>query len=631
MRGSGEYSGRLLLALAVNRLKVLASRVLASIGVREDVGLLPLAVVIGVLTALAAVAFHELVELLKYVLYEDRGNAFLYGPGLWMLVAVPAAGGLVVGCVSRYVIRSESGHGVVDVIESVIRTRGFVKPITAVEKILTSAVTIGSGGSTGAEGPIVQIGAAISSLVGNVLLISRHRMPLLVGCGTAAGISSIFHSPIGGVLFTLEVILRDFSVRTFAPVVVASVVASVTTQAVFARIDPGGYRAIFAVQSHLLPTTFEINWTQALEFAALGLLCGLVGAILTKSMTLLDKAFVPMKVLGPFRPAVGGALLGASGVGFVLLFTWLTGRDKPVPFENYPMPAFFGDGYGVLRTMIEGTFASGIPGNVVVAMLLAILVLKILGTGLTLGSGGSGGVIAPALFVGAVTGEILRRMLGLPLGEVATALIVVGMGAGLAAVLHAPLASILIVFELTQSPGVIVPAMLATVVAHSVARIVVPDSLYTRALRQRGISPEAAADLSSLRQYTINHLPIEPVLRLTDTDPVSNAIDLAQDTSRSNFIVSDADGHYRGVLTGAELRAVLIDIEAIPLLTVGEVMRSDVKPMRHTENLAALFDAFLAHDIEAMPVGLEYDPDKTIGIVTRDALMKHYQKHWEQA
>jgi CIC family chloride channel protein len=621
-----------LLVQLLTRLKVLAKRTLATVGVREEVGLIPVAVTVGAITALLAVAFHELIEFLKRILYEARGGDWLYGSGLWALVALPAVGGLVVGLVSRYLIRSQGSHGVVDVIESVLRTRGFVRPITAIEKIFTSAITIGSGGSCGAEGPIVQIGAAVSSFVGSLVSISRQRMPLLVGCGTAAGISSIFHSPIGGVLFTLEVILRDFSVRTLVPVVVASVVANVVTDGAFHYVEPEGYRAIFAAPMNVLGADFSVNWSQAAQFAVLGLLCGVIGATQTKLMLIGERAFAPLKRIGPFRPAVGGALLGGLGVLYVLLFGWLLHTAKPIPFKSYPMPAFFGDGYGVVKTMLDNTFAQHASVTVVITLLAALIALKLLGTTLTLCSGGSGGIIAPALFLGATAGLLLGKVLVF-LGfdsALPTALAVVGMGAVLAAVVHAPLALILIVFELTQTPGVIVPAMLATVTAHGIARMVLADSVYTVTLRQRGLSAEAAADMPALRKFAIDHLPLEPIVPLFDTDPIQRAIDLAGETDRSNFIVTDKAGKFRGLITSDQLQAVLMQEEAIPLLTCAEVMRTDIRPLRHTENLASLFDAFIVHDIDALPVGLEYDPTKTIGIATRDALLRHYRKHWKE-
>ncbi len=607
---------------------------LASVGVREDVGLIPVAVVIGFVTAILAVVFHLLIEWLKDILYARRSSEWLYGPGLWALVALPAVGGLIVGVITRYLIRSQGSHGVVDVIESVMRTRGFVKPITAIEKIITSGITIGTGGSCGAEGPIVQIGAAVSSAVGHLLSISRQRMPLLIGCGTAAGISSIFHSPIGGVLFTLEVILRDFSVRTFAPVVVASVIASVATQAAMQQFGAySEYHSIFWAPYHLLGPDFSVTWVQALQFTLLGIFCGMIGAMQTRLLLLGDRLFHPLKKIGVFRPMVGGVILGLMGVGYVLISSFVLDTPKPVPFSDYPMPSFFGDGYGVIQTMLQGSFALNLDYKTTATILLSLIVLKLLGTTVTLSSGGSGGVIAPSLVLGAAGGLLLGTILH-AMGFVSAlpaAMALVGMGAVLAAVVHAPLASILIVFELTQSPGVIVPAMLATVMAHGMSRILHSDSVYTNALRERGLSPEAAADMSVLRKYAIDHLPLEPIVPLRANDPFQTAIDLASETDRSNFVVTDETGHFTGIVTSQEIRQVLLDEEAIPLLTVGEVMRSDIKPMRHTENLAALFDAFLAHDIESLPVGLDYDPSKTIGIVTRDSLMKHYQKHWRES
>jgi CBS domain-containing protein len=147
-------------------------------------------------------------------------------------------------------------------------------------------------------------------------------------------------------------------------------------------------------------------------------------------------------------------------------------------------------------------------------------------------------------------------------------------------------------------------------------------------LRQRGLSPEAAGDKSALRQYTIEHLKLEPIVPLITTDPAKRAIDLAGERDTTNFVVIDSTGVYRGVITGEEIRLMLLEPESLPLITVADVMRQDIKPVRHTENLQSLFDLFLRYDVEALPVGLDYDPNRTIGIVTRDILLKHYHQHW---
>ncbi|MGN6725171.1 MAG: chloride channel protein [Tepidisphaeraceae bacterium] len=623
----------MILTLVATRLKVLGERLFAKVGMKPDIGLIPIAGLIGLLTAIASVTFHELIKFLQHRLFTDRGltdhGDWLYGHGIWLLVVIPAAGGLLVGLIGKALRVGEGGHGMVDVIESVIRTRGFVKPIAAVEKILTSALTIGTGGSAGAEGPIVQIGAAISSGVGSALSVSRHRMPLLVGCGTAAGISSIFHCPIGGVIFTLEVILRDFSARTFAPVVVASVVANLATYGVFQYIEPNAYQAIFAMPSDVLRPDFGTTAMGMIHAVILGLLCGVIGVAFTKTLLMGEHYFHPLRKLGAARPALGGALLGLLGVGYVMVFGWMLHQPKPVPFHVSSGPAFFADGYSVIRSMLDGSFAQFIQPNMMMAMLLALIVLKIFGTMLTLGSGGSGGIIAPSLFLGAAAGQLLGAVLPYVGGHAGQGqeFALVGMGACLGAVVHAPLASILILFELTLSPGVIVPAMLATITAHGIARMVMADSIYTLTLRERGLSPEAQQDMSLLRKYTIDHLKLEPIVPLMIGDPAKRAIDLAMQNEQSNFVIVDEKGGFRGMLTETEIRQMLLAADAIPLMTVGEVMRSDIRPVRHTENLASLFDEFLRYDVDALPIGLDYDPNRTIGIATRDGLLKYYHTH----
>src|SRR5438270_10846 len=247
------------IGLAASRVRILSTRALNRFGFRDDSFLIVVAVLIGLVTAAAAVGFHELINGIRDALYRWFGQERLYGPYVFMLVVWPALGGFLVGVISRYVFRAREGHGVVDVMESVIRSSGFIRPVAAIEKILTSAVTIGTGGSAGAEGPIVQIGAAIASGTGQMFRVSRQQMAILIGCGAAAGISAIFNAPMGGLLFALEVILQDFSLRNVTPVVVASVMANVATKAIFNHVLGTHWDAIFTL-SQL--STFELDWLQ---------------------------------------------------------------------------------------------------------------------------------------------------------------------------------------------------------------------------------------------------------------------------------------------------------------------------------------------------------------------------------
>lgn len=610
------------------RLAVLAKRLIARFGLRPDVFVLPLAVVIGVATSILAVVFHELIRFIRDQLYLRSGPELLYGRGLALLIAIPAAGGLVVGLVSRYVLRAKEGHGVVDVMESVIRSRGFVKPLSAVEKILTSAVTIGTGGSAGAEGPIVQIGAAVSSAVGNLLSLDRRHMPLLIGCGSAAGISSIFHSPIGGVLFTLEVILRDFSIRTFGPVVVASVVANITTQWSFSSMGLEGYHALFVAAPFQQLTDLALSWTHAGVFLGLGILCGLVGVSLTMMMRASERAFAPLQRLGPIKPAIGGALLGVLGMVYILFFGWMLNTPKPIPFDQYPMPAFFGDGYGVIHSMLTGSFGAATNSGSIVLLLSVLIAFKLIGTCVTLSSGGSGGVIAPSIFLGAALGSLTGSLLHA--GSVSVVptrvLALVGMGGVLVAVVHSPLASILILFELTQDPGVVVPAMLVTVTATGIARLIFSDSVYTMSLHRRGLRPGGAVDQSFLRQLTVERVSLDSIIRVRPNDTIEHLIEVAMQTKADNFLVVDEGGHMVGMIVGEDLKVASISRETGMLVTAADVMRQSVPALTTLDDLATAMDLFTEANLESIPVRLASHSGAVIGFLSRDTLMRLYQK-----
>ncbi|HUB24765.1 MAG TPA: chloride channel protein, partial [Tepidisphaeraceae bacterium] len=529
------------------RLRLLVTRFFSRFGFSDDSFLMILAVAVGVVTAAAAVGFHELIVFIRNLLYISAGPEFLYGNGMWLLVLFPAAGGLAVGVISQYVLRAREGHGIVDIMESVIRTSGFQRPVVAIEKILTSGITIGSGGSAGAEGPIVQIGAAIASGIGGIFGLARQQMPLLTACGCAAGISAIFNAPFGGVLFTLEVILQDFSIRAFTPIVVSSVIAQVSTLAIYQRLSHAqhsteAYHAIFAMPQQDIVMHSVLNWGQVGNFVLLGLLCALAGLTTTLLMDKTEAFFHHMRLPRALRPALGGALVGIAGIVYILLFGHgILHRIKPFDFKDYPAPAFFGDGYGVVQTLLVSSFPGYVDFKLRLLALLAFLcVIKIVATCLTLASGGSGGIIAPSLFIGATLGGAMGMALRATghFDSVQPQLYaLVGMGAVLAAIVHAPLASILIVFELTQDYKVMLPAMLACVVATATARMLFRDSIYTLGLRRRGLHAGATTDSTLLRRLNVEQVVLEPATQLRAGEPMKRIIDLMNDSSASDFVV----------------------------------------------------------------------------------------------
>jgi len=613
---------------AATRFRIFITRLLARIGFRDSGFLLIVAVVIGIVTAAAAVGFHLLINEIRDKLYADVGEHILYGRGLALLILWPTLGGLVVGLITQKLVHSAEGHGVIDVMESVIRSSGFIKPSSAIEKILTSAITIGSGGSTGAEGPIVQIGAAIASGVGQFFGLARQVMPIVIACGTAAGISAIFNSPIGGLLFTLEVILQDFSIRSITPVVIASVIANVVTQMIFRRLrhGVGGVEAIFHLPEQV---TVTVDWLQLANFALLGILCGLTAVALIQLMNWSERQFARLPVARWARPGVGGAMVGVGGVIFVVVFgRLLLHAPKPIDFGHYPMPAFFGDGYGAIQQFLIGDFYTEHALWYLLLVLSVLVAAKLLATCATICSGGAGGVIAPALFLGATVGGLLGiilRMTHLFGGLQPQVYALVGMAGVLAAVVHAPLAAILILLELTRDNDLVLPAMLASIVATGVARRFNPDSVYTLGLRQRGIRLGQTGDMMLLRRITVEQVGLEPAAVIQENDPFQRVLDLTASLGAQNFVVIDSKGLYLGMVVADDINMALIDRDAVPLLLVAELMRRNIPFVRTSDDLATVLDVFSRHSVNYLPVCLPSTPGKIIGLISQAGLMRKYQ------
>ena len=621
------------LKLAPTRVRVVSTRALSRLGFREDSFLMILAVVIGFITAAAAVAFHQLIDVLRDVLYLRIGAKNLYGSDLVLLILWPALGGLAVGVISRYVFRAREGHGIVDVMESVIRSSGFIKPLVAIEKIITSGITIGTGGSAGAEGPIVQIGAAIASGTGQSFRVSRQQMSVLIGCGAAAGVSAIFNAPMGGLLFALEVILQDFSIANMMPVVVASVIANVATKAIFIHFVHRDWDAIFFLRQ---APAFKLDWLQVQNFIILGVICGVLGVCVTRLMYLTEHQFHRARLPGFIKPALGAALMGCIGIAYVMVFGHLRHQLKPIPFDVYPAPAFYGDGYGFIQRLVgpapDGhSFYSEHTVQYLFIFLAFLAVAKLISTCLTLGSGGSGGIIAPSLFLGAVTGGgmgVAMRILGwFDASRVfPEAYAIVGMGAVLAAIVHAPLASILIVLELTYNPALVLPAMLTVVVATGMARLIYPDSIYTAVLRLRGIRLGTAGDLSVLHRMTVEQVSLDPVTAVGIDTPLERLLDMTAQSGITDFVLIDRSGRYAGMVVAEDLRTAMIEREAIPLLVAGEVARMDFPAVRSTDDLAKVMETFSLNEVARLPVSLATDKDRIIGLISRRALMQKYNQ-----
>ncbi|MBR6021462.1 MAG: chloride channel protein, partial [Kiritimatiellae bacterium] len=351
---------------------------------RDTLFLVFTAALVGLLAGLSAIAFGaaiHAVQRLAWGLAEPTLDALRALPA-WRLALVPALGGLCVGVVTTFFVSEARGHGVPEVIRAVAVGGARIRGRVAVAKTLASALTIGSGGSAGREGPMIQIGAAIGSRVGRTLGMSRARLRTLVGCGAAAGIAATFNAPIAGALFSSEVILGEFGAARFGPIVIASVVATTVARAF------RGPAPVFSPPPCSLASPLEL-----LPFAVLGLACGLVSFLYIRANRAAEAAFARLPRTRAARllsPALGGLLVGALAL---------------------VLPRILGDGHALSNDAFSSVpIVIGhvpIPTSApLVVLLLLLAAAKIVATSVTLGSGGSGGVFSPAIAVGALLGAV---------------------------------------------------------------------------------------------------------------------------------------------------------------------------------------------------------------------------------
>jgi chloride channel protein, CIC family len=589
------------------------------LGFEPDSYLIVFAAAIGLLTALGAFGFIHALQWLDVWTGKQQGHL-----SIWLLGLIPMAGALVTGILVHKYAAAAKGHGVPQVMDAIIRRSGKIPTRVGVVKVIASICSVGTGGSAGAEGPIVQIGATVGSVIGRRFHIPQSHWPTLVGCGAAAGIASVFNAPIAGVFFVLEIMLRDFSMRTFTPIVIASVFSATTTHALQQEWVGDGAgtvdRALFAFNAG---ENYTFTFLELPSYVVLGVLCALIAVGFTKLLHWGEDVYEKLPIHPIIQPVTGAAILGLLGVGYVFI-AQSAGSTEHVP-------SFFGNGYAAILSLLNpASYAENADSLVpmLVWMLALVCLFKALGTVATLASGGSGGVFAPSLFMGAAAGAsfgILLEKLGLPGGNNPASFALVGMAAVVSGATFAPLTAILILLELTHEPLILLPVMLASMVSTILARAWMHDSIYTMKLRQAGLMIGTGRDLTVLRKIPVTAvrktpLPAEQVYA---ADPLSKLITLHASHNVPDFVVVDQEGKYMGMVTGAEMRTALIDREAIPLLLVAELLNSNLPTLEPGEMLDSVMNKFAKQDVASLCL---VDADrKPICMITRGDVMKRYQ------
>jgi CIC family chloride channel protein len=569
------------------RIPVAHAAVWASWLRRHPVTLVPLAITVGALTGLGAVGFRWLITTFTRLFtgYDDFSalgripSAHWPGVGFWFLLLVPIIAGAIYGPIVYRFAPEARGHGIPEVMYAVAHRSGRIAPQVTLVKALASALCIGGGGSVGREGPIVQIGSAAGSTVAQLFKLDTDRVRLLVACGAAGGISATFNAPLAGAFFAIELILRTIAAEAFGAVVLSSATAAVIG------------RAILGDHPFLTLPTFGVRHpSEYLLYIALGVIVGLVGVAFSKLLYVVEDA-CDWIWRGPewARPAVGGIALGALLIA---------------------LPEMYGVGYPVLENAVSGKYLIG--------MLLLLMVGKMFATSLTIGIGGSGGVFAPTLFIGAMAGVAFGAIandLWPAATESAGAYGLIGMGAALGGATRAPITAVVILFELTGEYTIILPLMAAVAMAAGTGRLLSKTTIYTAKLWRRGVDLDGPPDpMPALSARDIAVAAPEP---LYSNDGLADAAATLAGSSCPMAPVIGDDGRYAGCLSTRDLIEALNEPDPPP--TVAPLIE---QPLLITADTTTpdIVGALAGYGATGLPV-VDTDRGVVIGWITHEAVL----------
>ena len=574
---------RHLSAVAAHPVRWLTRARLLLLGREELTGLVFWAALTGFCGALASVAFREGIRLFERLLTGESGGLVHAASELrgWHRVVAPVLGGVAAGLVMQFGPRLVGGRRSIDYMEAVVVGDGAIAARPTLLRSLSSLFTIGSGGSIGREGPMVQLAALLGSKLG---LLSRAPVPrrrLLVACGAAAGIAAAYNAPIAGALFVAEIVMGSIAMESFGPLVVASVTANVTIHRFL------GYGPVFAVP-HVL---FGANW-ELIFYGVLGVVLGHLAPLFLALLEWTKARFASLAAPDYVRLGLGGLVVGLISLGF---------------------PQVWGNGYSVVGTILTGQLAGW--------LLLALFAAKIVSTAATVGSGAVGGIFTPTLFIGAAVGALANALVHIALPGAAMsspgAYALVGMGGLLAATTHAPLTSILMIFEMTLDYDVVLPLMLACVTAHYTAKAYRGGrSVYHDALQPEGEGSEMA-----WRLRTVEALVKPPAAVVFDSATVRDMLDgLPRRPVQTVYVVDEA----RQLLAALDPRAVLARVKAgeiDPDDNVGKLGVPVPYVLTPEMTLAAALDGFLREQAKVLPVTAGQWHMTLLGEVSRHDLL----------
>jgi len=524
-----------------------------------------------------------LVEFLRTIPFQ-RGMFFI----------VPAVGGLISGMLVFSIAPEAEGHGTDAMIEAIHRKRGIIRKRVPLVKLVASAITIGSGGSAGKEGPIAQIGSGFGSYLASVLRLSERDRRIMVLAGAAGGLGAIFKAPLGSALFAVEVLYKEpeFEYDGILPCILASIVG----YSVF--VSYSGVETLFHT-----PTVQFSNPMELLFYAAFGVACAVVGIIYVQFFYgVRDRFFRKIPIDNRFKPAIGGLLLGALGFCF---------------------PQVLGGGYEWIQLTIDGHMAT--------RMLLILAFGKILATGFTISSGGSGGVFAPSLFIGAMLGGAFGQFFAKLFPHIITnpsALVLVGMGGFFAGVAKVPIASLIMVAEMTGSYTLLVPMMLVSTLTYLLTG---RSSLYENQVMTRLDSP---AHIGDFAVDILEHVSVRRAMAksqkpdfIPETMPFRDMVRLIADSTNSYFPVVNDKGEMTGILSLTDIRGVAFEDVLSDLVIAKDIATENVVTITPADNLSTAIKKLTSANVSQIPVVSPDNPRKVLAMLSRhDIIMAYYRE-----
>jgi chloride channel protein, CIC family len=604
---------------------------------RPQARMMGLSLLVGVVAGLGAVVFYSACQVVAHYALDDLAGYRPQGPSgepavfknllaetdhefrPWMLLIVPAIGGIISGLIVFTLAPEAEGHGTDAAIAAYHNKQGYIRPIVPLVKIIASAITLGTGGSGGREGPIAQIGAGFGSFIGNLLRLRPTERRILMAAGMGAGVAAIFRAPLAGAIFAAEVLYRspDFESEVIIPAGLASVIAYCTFGLVF------GWKSLFDLKPEVIGAMSFHNPLSLVSYTILAVFLVVLAMIYTRSFYSFTYLFRRMSIRPHFRPAIGAFLTGLVGLALYYVFYFSAG-------ERQQVLSVLSFGYGILEEGMKSQLEGDAARNFAL-LLLAVALGKIVTTGLTIGSGGSGGVFGPSMVIGGCGGGALGfflhwlspSMVGRP-GN----FVIVGMAGFFAAAAKTPFSTLVIVSEMTGNYNLLLPTLWVCALTFLLSD---EQSIYSAQVESRSRSPAHQGDyvrdvLMDLRvsQFIV---PGQQVPALRPGDRLEDVIERLGKADFTALPVTDDAGRLLGTVSLEEVHLASQSPNLLAMIVAADLMRTDVTPLHADDRLDRAAELFVENDLVALPVVDGTPERRVIGIVKRTDVSRTYLRH----